>query len=254
MIALSGLDQINAELLRYSISYQIMNVAPIDLYIMHDPIKGRLLNTEGILSHLPLSQYILPRILYISDGTLYREGFIQVLQRITDFKDREWFKNLEEFHVVKNYIASYDIFQTLTNPNYAQETQDQIVSYLNGMCTDKTYFPKLRTIDLRMNGYNLQGSANFANALSNACDASSGVSVLTDKTLVKYPVFCVNDEDFNEQSTTRTYYYDMNDPKDAAQCRHNWNWEVNGMFNNDIIGPYPLGNTPNCPGYMDITN
>ena len=221
---------------------------------MHDPIKGRMISTELALLHLELVERLYPRILFISDGTLYREGFIEVLKYMTENKRRSWFQNLEEFHVIKNYIASYDIFQTTTNPNYAQETQDQIVSYLNEICTDKTYFPKLRTIDLRMNGYNLEGFASFANALSNACDASTGVSVLADETLVKYPVFCVDDNDFQAQTTTRTYYYDMNDPKDAAQCRHNWNWEVNGMFNNDIIGPYPLGNTPNCPGYMDITN
>ena len=41
----------------------------------------------------------------------------------------------------------------------------------------------------------------------------------------------------------------MNDEKDAAQCRFNWNWEVNGMFNNDIPGPYPFETTPDCPGY-----
>ena len=40
----------------------------------------------------------------------------------------------------------------------------------------------------------------------------------------------------------------MNNERDAAQCRYNWNWEVTGMFNNDIEGPYPLDDTPDCPG------
>ena len=48
-------------------------------------------------------------------------------------------------------------------------------------------------------------------------------------------------------SMTRTYYYDMTDEKDAAQCRFNWNWEVNNLKNNNIPGPYPIqGVTQPC--------
>ena len=99
-----------------------------------------------------------------------------------------------------------------------------------------------------MNGYNLEGVTDFVNNLRSVC-TGSGVTVEAEEVFVKYPVFCVNDNDIQSQTMTRTYYYDMNDYQDAAQCRFNWNWEVTGTFNNDITGPYPLDNTPDCPGY-----
>lgn len=136
------------------------------------------------------------------------------------------------------------------NPGYAANLTDSIVFYLNWMCTDKTTFPKLRSIDLRRNGYNMQGAAGFADQLINACSNSTGVTLVAkDETLVNYPVFCLDDSDFQSDTMTQTHYYDMTDPKDAAQCRFNWNWEVNRLFNNYITGPYPLSDTPNCPGY-----
>ena len=63
-------------------------------------------------------------------------------------------------------------------------------------------------------------------------------------------MFCLDEDMIQEDSMTRTYYYDMNDEKDAAQCRFNWNWEVNNLKNNPITGPYPiLGVTQPCSGY-----
>ena len=249
VIVLSGVDNDTIELWRVSLSKQVMNIAPIDFYIMHDPIKGRTISAEIALSHLALTQYLLPRILFIGDGTLYREGFIQVLQFLDENKDKGWFKNLEEFTVIKNYIATYDYQQEAIQSGYAANLTTQIVGYLSSMCSDKTNFPNLRYIDLRMNGYNLQGYATFGEALRNATDPSTGVTIVANETLVKYPVFCVDDADYQAQTTIKTYYYDMNNDMDVKQCRFNWNWEVNGMFNNDINGPYPLDDTPNCPGY-----
>ena len=159
-------------------------------------------------------------------------------------KAKGWFINLEEFTVIKNYIATYDILQEALNPGYAANLTSEVFSHLNDICTDKINFPKLRYINLNMNGYNLQGAGSFAQDLMNACDISTGVSISATETLVNYPVFCVNDEDFQSLTMTRTYYYDMNDEREAAQCRFNWNWEATGSFNNDITGPYPLDYTP----------
>ena len=172
-----------------------------------------------------------------------------MLQFLDENKSKGWFKNLEEFTVIKNYIATYDYQQEAIQSGYAEGLTTQIVGYLSSMCSDKVNFPKLRSINLRMNGYNLQGAATFGEALRNACSESTGVTIVADETLVKYPVFCVDDADYQAQTTIKTYYYDMNNEMDVKQCRFNWNWEVNGMFNNDITGPYPLENTPNCPGY-----
>ena len=230
-----------------------MNVAPIDLYIMHDPIKGRTISTELALLHLKLAQFTRPRILYIGDGTLYREGFLEVLQDLKTNGGKDWYLNLEELHVVKNYIATYDYQVGSQDPGYAGNLTKDIVDLLYEMCTDDVHFPKLRYINLNMNGYNLVGAATFAEELINACPPATGVTIEAQETLIKYPVFCVDDNAFQPQTMTRTYYYDMNDVKDAAQCRFNWNWEVNGAFNNDITGPYPLPSTPNCPGYETPT-
>ena len=250
VIDLSGVDKINIQLWKESLEKQVMNVAPIDFYIMHDPIKGRTISAELALLHLELAKFTHPRILYIGDGTLYREGFLSVLQFMDLYKDKKWFLNLEEFYVVKNYIATYDYLMEGQKPGYAANLTRDIVAYLKSMCSEKTYFPKLRYINLNMNGYNLQGAAGFAEELKGACSPSTtGVTIEASETLVKYPVFCVDDNAFQSQTMTRTYYYDMNDAKDAAQCRFNWNWEVTGAFNNDITGPYPLDSTPDCPGY-----
>ena len=247
VIALSGVDNINIESWKMSLSKQALNIAPIDLYILHDPIKGRKLSTELILSHMYLCKYTYPRILYISDGTLYREGFVKLLQYIYDNRANGWFNNMETFVVVKNYIASYDYLQEGSNPGYVTELNQQIVSYLNTMCTDKINFPNLKSMDFNMNGYNLIGSSGFAEELKGSCPSSSGVSISASESFIKYPVFCLDDNHFQSSLMTRTYYYDMNNAIDAIQCRYNWNWEVNGMFNNNITGPYPLDTTPDCP-------
>ena len=245
----AGVDKINIELWRDSLSKQSMNSDPIDLYIMHDYVRGRTISTEVALLHMALVQYTRPRVLYIGDGTLYREGFLDILKFINENKAKGWFINLEEFTVIKNYIAMYDVLQEAMAPGYATSLTNNIVSYLNDMCTDKTNFPNLRYINLNMNGYNLFGSTGFAEELINACPSNTGVSIEASETMVKYPVFCVNDEDFQSQTMTRTNYYDMTDEKDAAQCRYNWNWEATGSFNNYITGPYPLESTLDCPGY-----
>ena len=249
VITLAGVDKINVKLWRESLSKQVKNPAPIDLYIMHDPIKGRTISTELALLHLKLAQFTRPRILYIGDGTLYREGFLEVLQYMHANNSNGWFQNLEEIYVVKNYIVTYDYATEGQIPGYAANLTRDIVDLLYDMCTDKVNFPKLRYINLNMNGYNLVGAAGFQEELINACPLETGVTIEAYETLVKYPVFCMDDNGFQSQTMTRTYYYDMNDEKDAAQCRFNWNWEMIGMFNNDITGPYPLPSTPNCPGY-----
>ena len=247
VIALAGLDAVSIELWRDSLSKQTMNPGPIDFYILHDPIKGRTISVELALLHLSLVQYTYPRILYISDGTLYREGFLELLQYMISSKSRGWFKNLETFVVIKNYIASYDIIQEVLSPGYASRLNQQITSCLTEMCTDKINFPNLKSMNFDMNGYNLVGSSGFAEELKRSCNSSSGVSISASESTIKYPVFCLDDNDFQSQTMTRTYYYDMTNVIDAVQCRYNWNWEVNGIFNNDITGPYPLDNTPDCP-------
>ena len=243
---------------RESLSKQVKNPAPIDFYIMHDPIKGRTISTELALLHLDLLQFTYPRIIYIGDGTLYREGFLEVLQYMHANNSNGYFVNLEEIYVVKNYIATYDFSFEVEHPGYAANlTRDivdsnltrDIVDLLYDMCTDKVNFPKLRYMDFRMNGYSLVGAAGFAEELINACPPETSVTIEAHDNIVKCPVFCLDDNAFQSQTMTRTYYYDMNDEKDAAQCRFNWNWEVTGSFNNDITGPYPLPSTPNCPGY-----
>ena len=165
VIALSGVDKINIQLWIDSLNYQARNPAPIDFYILPDPIRGRTISTELALPHLKLVQFTRPRILYIGDGTLYREGFLEVLKDLKYYKDRDWYVNLEEFHVVKNYIATYDYIMESQHPGYAANLTRDIVDLLYNMCTDKTNFPKLRYINLNMNGYNLLGAANYSQEL-----------------------------------------------------------------------------------------
>ena len=138
VIALSGVDKSNIQLWRVSLNYQVKNPAPIDFYILPDPIRGRTISTELALLHLKLVQFTRPRILYIGDGTLYREGFLEVLKDLKIYKDRDWFVNLEELYVVKNYIATYDYAMEGQHPGYAANLTKDIVDLLYNMCTDKT--------------------------------------------------------------------------------------------------------------------
>ena len=248
VIALAGVDNDAIGLWKTSLSKQILNIAPIDFYIMNDPVKGRQISTDLALDHLPIVQYTYPRIIFIGDGTLEREGFLQVLEYIVDNSNNGYFKNLEELYIVKNSITSYDIGQEYLTPGYGDALTANITSYLNEMCTDKTYFPNLRLMDFKMNGWNMQGAGTFGEAVINACDNSTGVTISIADSVLQYPVMCM-DPDKIESNMKQTFYYDMSDVKDAAQCRFNWNWEATLTYNNDIVGPYPLPDAQHCPGY-----
>ena len=248
VIALAGVDKNGIELWKESLGKQTLNEAPIDLYIMNDRIKGRLISTELGLLHLALVKYTYPRIIFISDGNLQREGFTEVLKYIYENRNKGWFKNLEEFYVIKNYIADYDEYQEYLNPDYANGLTEQVVFYLNKMCTNKDAFPHLRIMNFNMNGYNSQRDVHFQRELINVCSTSTGVSIFATDVLIRYPVICM-DSKYISSSMKQTYYYNMEDKKDAAQCRYNWNWEVVGVFNNDITGPFPLPSTQHCSLY-----
>ena len=42
----------------------------------------------------------------------------------------------------------------------------------------------------------VQGTSMFSQIIKNVCSASTSVNIKIGKHLVKYPVFCVNDNDF----------------------------------------------------------
>ena len=155
VIALAGVDKVNIELWKESVSLQSRNDNPIDLFILHDPIKSRFITTELALLHLSLIQYTYPRTLYISDGVLFREGFAEVLKFIYDNRSKGWFRNLENFYVVKNNIAIYDDERASADPNYVNELTQQITTYLNEMCTNKVAFHYLKLMTVNMNGYTM---------------------------------------------------------------------------------------------------
>ena len=135
---------------------------------MHDYRKGRTISTEQALTQLSLLQFTYPRILFIGAGTLAREGFLQLLTFMNANKAKGWYKNLEEIHVVENYIARYDFATEAINSGYVANLTNYIVNYMSEMCNDQDNFPKLRLIDLRNNGYNLFDPTLPA-TLINAC-------------------------------------------------------------------------------------
>ena len=133
------------------------------------------------------------------------------MKYIYDNRSKGWLENWEIFYVVKNNNAVYDDDKASTDPNYVNELTQQITTYLNEICTNKVVFHYLKLMTFNMNGYTMGESTNFSEVLKNACDVSTNVIIVALETTIRYPVFCMNDNDVDYRTMTQTYYYRIDD-------------------------------------------
>ena len=109
-----------------------------------------------------------------------------------------------------NEAASFEGLDTGVLPN-------QIVANLHAMCTDKTYFPKLKTMNFNDNAF-----IGLDTALRGACDKETmGVTIRAYQVKMWYPLMCSTTDPDNYS------YYDRDDAKEMGQCGFIWNWEMN---------------------------
>ena len=85
----------------------------------------------------------------------------------------------------------------------------------------------------------------FDALLRGACNSTeTGVTVSARDTVVDYLSICNPNAIDN-----RAHYYDMTSQRDIDQCQFTWNWEMNGIRNNDKPGPFPNENSVSCQHY-----
>ena len=239
VLALSGMTSLSLELWHESLSKQVKNEAPIDLYLYSDVLLSRGLDVALIPRLMELLQYTYPSRLVFVYGTFKREGFRTMLDWMVKNATLGYFKNLKHFQVNEHNI------QASINPEDAATLQAAILADLKAICEDKVNFPLLETINLDNNGYNEGGGntiSEFAMHLMQACPASSGVEVSASTRLgTSYTKMCGSVDDSYP-------YYDLDDEKERAQCRYTWNWELkSGDVDYDMNGPYPRrGNMQYC--------
>ena len=143
-----------------------------------------------------------------------REGMAAVIQWMVDNREKGYFKNLELLQITGHKAASFEGLNTgVVLPN-------QIVANLHSMCTDKSHFPKLKTLNFNDNAYNEFNNGLDA-ALRGACDKeTTGVTIRAYQVKVWYPPMCSATDPDNYA------YYDRDDAKEMAQCGFTWNWEM----------------------------
>ena len=164
---------------------------------------------------------------------MQREGMAAVIRWMVENRVKSYFMDLEYLQISGHKVAAYN-----GTEEEAATLQNQIVSNLHTMCTDKDNFPKLNTLIFDNNEYN----NGFDAALRGACNESETfVTILATDNAVAYPTMC------STTSRDNYWYYDMSDTNEIFQCRFTWNWEMNDP---DIVyssnGPFPNANTPSC--------
>ncbi|KAK8794878.1 hypothetical protein WA588_003735 [Blastocystis sp. NMH] len=236
VLALSGMTFPAIESFRESLSKQERNPAAVDMYFYSDYKTVRYVDASVAVPLISLSQFTRPSRIVFGDGTMKREGMAAVIQWMVDNRDKGYFVNLEYFQISGHNAADYN---SLTSNGTA--LQNQIVSNLHTMCVDKENFPKLNTLNFNGNGYN-ENNNGFDAALQSACDrGETGVGIRASQVSTWYPTMC---------STTHRdnyWYYDMEDEKEIAQCRFNWNWEMGDtVYVYAPAGPFPNDRTDVC--------
>ena len=109
-----------------------------------------------------------------------REGMAAVIQWMVDNRKKGYFKSLELLHITGHKAASFEGLNT------GVVLQNQIVANLHSMCTDKTHFPKLKTLNFNDNAF-----IGLDAALRSACDKeTTGVTIRAYQVTVWYPPMC----------------------------------------------------------------
>ena len=141
------------------------------------------------------------------DGT---EGMAAVIQWMVDNRKKGCFKYLELFLITGQKAASFEGSDT------GVVLQNQIVANLHTMCTDKTHFPKLKTLNFNDNAF-----IGLDAALRGACDKeTTGMTIRAYQVKMWYPPMCSATDPDNYA------YYDRDDEKEMAQCGFTWNWDM----------------------------
>ena len=236
VLALSGMTLPAIALFRESLSKQVKNPNPVDMYFYSDYKIVRYVGATMAVPLISLSEFTRPSRIVFGDGSFKREGMAAVIQWMVDNRNKGYFVNLEYFQISGHKAASFE-----GSEEDAHALQSQIVANLHTMCTDKTNFPKLNTLNFNSNAYN-EFNNGFDAALRSACDkVATGVTIRAMQVTVTYPPMC---------STTNSdnyWYYDMEDEKEVAQCRFTWNWEMGDTVNVYApAGPFPNDNTYPC--------
>ena len=242
VLALSGMTLFAVELLRESLSKQAMSSNPIDMYFYSDSKLGHSVNASMVVPLIALAEFTRPSRIVFGDGTMQREGMAAVIRWMVENRVKSYFVDLEYLQISGHKVAAYN-----GTEEEAATLQNQIVSNLHTMCTDKDNFPKLNTLNFDNNEYN----NGFDAALRGACNQTeTGVTIRAMQVVATYPSMC---------STTRQdnyEYYNMEDEKEIAQCRFTWNWEMDDTSNVYApAGPFPNESTESCdePGDHSIT-
>ena len=233
VIALSGMTAPTIQLWRESLSKQVKNPAPVDMYFYSDYKIVRYVDATMAVPLISLAEYTRPSRIVFGDGSFLREGIAAVIQWMVENREKGYFKNLEYFQISGHKAAAYE-----GTAEDALALQSQIVANLHTMRTDKVNFPKLNTLNFNNNAYN-EFNNGFDAALRTACKKSeTGVTIRAIQVAVTNPPTC---------STTNSdnyWYYDMNDEKEIAQCRFTWNWEMSDTINMYApAGPFPNDKT-----------
>ena len=245
VIALSGMTVPSLQLWHESLSKQVKNEAPIDMYFYSDYKIVRYVDATMAIPLISLAQYTRPARIVFGDGSFKREGLNTVLQWMVDNRDKGYFVNLKYFQVTGHKAASYDLSNGMTTAEkeaYANGLSASITSNLATMCNDKVNFPVLEEFNFNNNAYN-EFNNGFDEQLRDACDKkTTGVTIKARQVNVNYPTMCDD-----SQYADNYQYYDMADDADKAQCRFTWNWEM-GNTNTNYAGhgPYPDMNTVEC--------
>ena len=236
VLALSGMTLPAIELFRESLSKQVKNPAPVDMYFYSDYKIVRYVDATMAVPLISLSEFTRPSRIVFGDGSFKREGMAVVIQWMVDNKEKGYFLNLELLQITGHRVAAYE-----GTAEEAAALQNQTVANLHTMCTDKTNFPKLTTLNFNSNAYN-EFNNGFDAALRRACDrAATGVATRAFQVSVEYPPMCSTSNSNNYQ------YYNMTNAGEVTQCRNTWNWEMGNTV--DVYapsGPFPNDNTEPC--------
>ena len=245
VLALSGMTAESLELFHQSLMLQDLSSDPIDLYIYSDLLLLHEVTADLAEGLISLSKYTYPSTIVFGRGTFKREGLYSMLSWMYNNREGNYFKNLQTLQVSEHQIVDYDINQSYLGESYLVNLTNSIVTLLHNMCTDKTYFPVLHTLNFNQNGYD-NDFTDFASQLLSACNSTvTGVTVFAEQNAyITFPTFCMSN--LNGTQANNAPYYNMEDEKEVAQCRYTWNWEYGGNINNSNAGPYPNVNSPDC--------
>lgn len=235
VLAIMGLTLPAIELFHTTLARYRKPGHPIDLIAYSDPAYDHIYNTSFAIPLISLTQYLYPARITLHNGTLYKEGLVDILDWMVNNRDKGYFRNLLTIQITQHKIG---ISNNPNNP-YNNTLDGPIVTYMRTICNDKTNFPRLEFINLNDNSYEGTGR-DFSASLSNACPESSGIKIQSRTIVTTVPPLC------STTSMIRYDYFNLSDSKELERCRHTWNWEFGMSEKYTISGPYPNELTEHC--------